>query len=143
MHRPQQDPSLQEPVKLEPAGAVLGYLKRAAGEVNIAHLLLVLFALHLFVLSSPSDTSNGGGRVFDEAFYVPTAQDLLHGVPSNLEHPFFGKVWGALGISIFGDNFFGWRIFYALIGVASVWVVYDVSKICYSIGKALVAASML
>jgi len=143
MHLRQQDPSLQEPVKLEPARAVLGYLKRAAGEVNIAHLLLVLFALHLFALSFPSDTSNGGGRVFDEAFYVPTAQDLLHGVPSNLEHPFFGKVWGALGISIFGDNFFGWRIFYALIGVASVWVMYELAKIFYSKEKALFAASML
>ncbi|TLX93232.1 MAG: glycosyltransferase family 39 protein [Thaumarchaeota archaeon] len=143
MHRPQQDPSLQEPVKLEPAKAVLGYLKRAAAEINITHLLLILFALHLFALSFPSDTSNGGGRVFDEAFYVPAAQDILHGVASNLEHPFFGKVWGALGISIFGDNFFGWRIFYALIGVVSVWVMYELAKIFFSKENALFAASML
>src|SRR5438445_8232876 len=143
MHCPQQDPSLQEPVKLEPAKAVLGYLKRAAAEINITHLILILFALHLFSLSFPSDTSNGGGRVFDEAFYVPASQDLLHGVASNLEHPFFGKVWGALGISVFGDNFFGWRIFYALIGVVSVWVMYELAKIFFSKEKALFAASML
>src|SRR2546428_405282 len=139
----QESRSLQEPVKLEPVKAVLGYLKRATAEINIGHLLLILFALQLFGLSFPSDTSNGGGRVFDEFFYVPTAQDLLHGVPSNLEHPFFGKVWGALGISIFGDNFFGWRIFYALIGVASVWVMYELAKIFFSKEKALFAASML
>ena len=143
MHWHQESRGLQEPVKLEPVKAVLGYLKRATAEINIGHLLLILFALHLFALSFPSDTSNGGGRVFDEFFYVPTAQDLLHGVPSNLEHPFFGKVWGALGISIFGDNFFGWRIFYALIGVASVWVMYELAKIFYSKEKALFAASML
>src|SRR5438445_10346235 len=143
MHCPQQDPSLQEPVSLDAAQAVLGYLKRAAGEIKITHLLLILFALHLFALSFPSDTSNGGGRVFEVAFYVPAAQDILHGVASNLEHPFFGKVWGALGISIFGDNFFGWRIFYALIGVVSVWVMYELAKIFFSKEKALFAASML
>ena len=93
---------MQGPVKLEPAKAVLGYLKRAGSEVNIGHLLLILFALHLFALSFPSDTSNGGGRVFDEGFYVPAAQDLLHGVASNLEHPFFAKVWGALGLVSLG-----------------------------------------
>src|SRR3989449_2168403 len=143
MHLRQQDPSLQEPVKLEPARAVLGYLRRAAAEINIGHLLLILFALHLFALSFPSDTSNGGGMVFDEKYYVPASQDLLHGVASNLEHPFFGKVWGALGISIFGDNFFGWRIFYALIGVVSVWVMYELAKVFFSKEKALFAASML
>ncbi len=60
-----------------------------------------------------------------------------------MEHPFFGKVWGALGISIFGDNFFGWRIFYALIGVVSVWVIYELARIFFSEEKALFAASML
>src|SRR2546426_9693164 len=143
MHCPQQDTSLQEPVKLEPAKAVLGYLKRAAAEINITDLLLILFALPLFALSFPSDTSNGGGRVFDEAFYVPAAQDILHGVASNLEHPFFGKVWGALGISIFGDNFFGWRIFYYLIGFLSVCVISELTNVFFSKEKALFAPSML
>lgn len=81
--------------------------------------------------------------VFDESFYVPATLDLLHGVPSNLEHPFFGKLWGALGISIFGDNFFGWRIFYAVIGTLSVWLLYGLARQFFTKEKALFAASML
>src|SRR5438128_4808476 len=78
MHLRQQDPSLQEPVKLEPARAVLGYLKRAAGEVNIAHLLLVLFALHLFALSFPSDTSNGeGGSSMRRSMFPPLRTSFM------------------------------------------------------------------
>ena len=84
-----------------------GLLKRLALGLGIGHLLLFVFALHLFALSFPSDTSNGGGLVFDESFYVTASHELLRGVASNLEHPFFGKIWGVLGIIIFGDNFFG------------------------------------
>lgn len=118
-------------------------LRRLAGGLNVGHLLLLIFALHLFALSFPSDTSNGNGRVFDESFYVPASLDLLHGVASNLEHPFFGKVWGVLGISIFGDNFFGWRIFYAAIGTIAVWLLYELARQFLSKEKALFAASLL
>jgi 4-amino-4-deoxy-L-arabinose transferase-like glycosyltransferase len=110
---------------------------------NIGHLLLIIFALHLFALSFPSDTSNGGGLVFDEAYYVPASLDLLHGVANNLEHPFFGKLWGALGIVIFGDNFFGWRIFYAVIGTLAVWMMYELARRFFTKELALLAASML
>ncbi len=123
--------------------SALDSLKRAVRGINIGHLLLLIFALHLFALSFPSDTSNGGGMVFDEAYYAPAALDLLHGVANNLEHPFFGKVWGALGISIFGDNFFGWRIFYAVIGTLAVWMMYELARHFFSKEKALLAASML
>jgi len=124
-------------------GSALDSLERAVRGVNIGHLLLLIFGLHLFALSFPSDTSNGSGLVFDEAYYVPAALDLLHGVANNLEHPFFGKIWGALGISIFGDNFFGWRILYAVIGTLAVWMMYELARQFFSKEKALLAASML
>jgi dolichyl-phosphate-mannose--protein O-mannosyl transferase len=118
-------------------------LTRMVRGINIGHLLLIIFALHLFALSFPSDTSNGGGMVFDEAYYVPASLDLLHGVANNLEHPFFGKIWGALGIDIFGNNFFGWRIFYAVIGTLAVWMMYELARQFFSKEKALLSASML
>ena len=124
-------------------GAGRGLLRRFLGGLNIGHLLILIFALHLFALLFPSDTSNGGGLVFDESFYVPAAHDLLNGVASNLEHPFFGKIWGVLGISVFGDNFFGWRIFYAAIGTLAVWLMYELARHFFSKEKALLAASML
>ena len=124
-------------------GSDKGLLQRMVRGFNIGHLLLIIFALHLFALSFPSDTSNGGGLVFDEAYYVPASLDLLHGVANNLEHPFFGKLWGALGIAIFGDNFFGWRIFYAVIGTLAVWMMYELARHFFSKDLALLAASML
>lgn len=111
---------------------------------NIGHLLLILFGLHLFAMSFPNNIANSGSDyVFDEAYYVPAANDLLHLVPSNLEHPFFGKIWGAIGIYLFGNDFFGWRIFYVVIGVLSVWAFYELALNFFSKEKALFAASML
>ncbi len=109
---------------------------------NIGHLLLILFALHLFAMSFPNG-NNPPQYVFDEAYYVPAAQDLLHLVPSNLEHPFLGKIWGALGIYLFGNSFFGWRIFYVIIGTATVGVFYELARVFFSKEKALLAASFL
>jgi hypothetical protein len=119
------------------------FLRPKLFSVNIGHLLLALLALHLFAMSFPN---NSGAYVFDESYYVGSShfdQDLLNLIPSNLEHPFFGKIWGALGIYLFGDNFFGWRIFYVLIGVLAVWVFYELALVFFTRGKALFAASLL
>ncbi|MDG6905458.1 MAG: glycosyltransferase family 39 protein [Nitrososphaerota archaeon] len=116
------------------------------GSFKISHLLLILFGLHLFAMSFPSGstcTGSSGDCVFDEAYYVPAAKDLLQFIPSNLEHPFFGKIWGALGIFFFGNDFFGWRIFYVVIGVLSVWALYQVALNFFSREKSLFVASML
>ena len=108
--------------------------------INIGHLLLLLLGLHIFAMSFPNQT---GQEVFDESYYTVASEDLLKGIPNNLEHPFFGKIWGAIGIEIFGNNFFGWRIFYVMIGVLAVWVFYELARVFFSKEKALFAASML
>ena len=114
---------------------LLTFIRKKLGSINIGHLLLVLLALHLFAMSFPSGTGcsqSNSACVFDESYYVPASNALLQGVASNLEHPFFGKIWGALGIYLFGNEFFGWRIFYALIGVLSVWVFYELAFLLFS-----------
>ena len=121
--------------------SIWDFFESKSRSVNIGHLLLVLLGLHLFAMSFPNSAS-----IFDESYYVGTYhfdQDLLNLIPSNLEHPFFGKIWGALGIYLFGDNFFGWRIFYVLIGILTVWVFYELALVFFSKGKALFAASLL
>ena len=119
---------------------IVAAIVEKARSFNIGHLLLILTGLHLFAMSFPNGSSD---YVFDEAYYVPAANDLLKLIPSNLEHPFFGKAWGALGIAIFGNNFLGWRIFYVVIGVLSVWALYELALNFLSKEKALVAASFL
>jgi dolichyl-phosphate-mannose--protein O-mannosyl transferase len=119
------------------------YFRPKLFSINIGHLLLILTALHLFAMSFPNTK---GAYVFDEAYYVGSShfdQDLLNGIASNLEHPFLGKIWGALGIYLFGDNFFGWRIFYVLIGVLTVWIFYELALVFFSREKALFAATLL
>ncbi len=79
------------------------------------------------------------GCVMDEIYYIPAAQTLLSGEKCgpyadncNLEHPFLSKAFIAAGISLFGNNDFGWRIFDALLGTMSIPVVFG---ICWSITK--------
>lgn len=107
---------------------------------DIAHLLIILLGLHIYAMSFPSGSTD---YVFDESYYVPAAKDLLNGVASNIEHPFFGKIWAALGIYLFGSDFFGYRIFYVIIGVLAVYVMYLVALNFVSREKALLAASFL
>ena len=50
---------------------------------------------------------------------------------------------GLIGIYLFGNDFFGWRIFYVVIGVLTVWAFYELALNFFSKEKALFAASML
>jgi 4-amino-4-deoxy-L-arabinose transferase-like glycosyltransferase len=98
-------------------------LSRFISVIDAKVVILVLFALHLLVIAFPSKA-----LVFDEAFYVPAARDLLNGVASNPEHPFLGKAWIALGIFLFGDNWFGWRIMTVIFSILALIVFYFIAK---------------
>ena len=65
--------------------------------------------------------------VFDEVHYVPAAHVLLRlEGPVNIEHPLLGKELIALGISLFGDNGFGWRIMSTFAGTATVLGIFAI-----------------
>ncbi len=52
-----------------------------------------------------------GQPYFDEVHYLPAARELLAlGEFTNREHPLLGKEMIALGIALFGDNPWGWRL---------------------------------
>jgi predicted membrane-bound dolichyl-phosphate-mannose-protein mannosyltransferase len=91
----------------------------------LAPLLLALtgFALRLINLATPK------GLVFDELYYVDGARDLLaHGVevtgskPEFVVHPPLGKWLIAIGIKIFGNHEFGWRIATAIAGALLIYL---------------------
>lgn len=72
------------------------------------------------------------GKVFDEVYYVTGAQQLIaNGVEFDLVknkadfvvHPPLGKWIIALGIKIFGDHEYGWRVMVALLGTLSILIV--------------------
>ncbi|MBX7527195.1 phospholipid carrier-dependent glycosyltransferase [Qipengyuania vesicularis] len=83
-----------------------------------AALAIAFWALLAWNLAIPSEP------YFDEVHYLPAARELLDlGAFTNREHPLFGKEMIALGIALFGDNSWGWRIFPSLAGALALFAV--------------------
>ncbi|AWW75181.1 phospholipid carrier-dependent glycosyltransferase [Erythrobacter sp. KY5] len=84
-------------------------------------LIPAIFALIAgFRLTTPS------APYFDEVHYLPAAREFLNawagvtGEYVNREHPLLGKELIALGMYVFGDNPFGWRIMSLIAGIVAV-----------------------
>lgn len=59
---------------------------------------------------------------FDEVHYLPAARALMEGSDwLNREHPMLGKELIALGMVLFGDNPWGWRVPSALAGATALF----------------------
>jgi dolichyl-phosphate-mannose--protein O-mannosyl transferase len=77
---------------------------------------LLSLALFLWRIGDPAKLD------FDETHYVPAARALLAlDLLPNPEHPPLGKLLIALGIALFGDDPFGWRVMSALFGALLVF----------------------
>jgi dolichyl-phosphate-mannose--protein O-mannosyl transferase len=89
-------------------------------------LTLIGLFFRLWHLAQPK------GLIFDELYYVQNAHSLLHhgvdinskGAPDFIVHPPVGKWLIAGGIKLFGYNEFGWRFAAAIIGTASIALMY-------------------
>lgn len=117
---------------------------RALGNRTVAIWSVVAAALflRLFRLGTPNKL------IFDEIYYVDGARDFLKfGVevsankPEFIVHPPVGKWVIALGIKVFGDNPFGWRIAVALLGTLSILLIAKIAaRIFGALGYGLIAA---
>ena len=92
---------------------------------SAAPILIAIGAFFLRVIN----LGNPKGFVFDEVYYVDGARDYLRfGVevagskPEFVVHPPIGKWCIALGIKIFGDSEFGWRIAAAVAGTLIILI---------------------
>jgi dolichyl-phosphate-mannose--protein O-mannosyl transferase len=86
-------------------------------DVGIAALFaLAALALYLFRIADPAKLD------FDETHYVPAVRTLmaLAGL-ANPEHPPLAKWLIGLGMAMFGDNPFGWRVMSAVFGAILVF----------------------
>jgi len=84
-----------------------------AWHAALATAFLVLCLVRLAVPSKP---------FFDEVHYLPAARAWLELTgPTNIEHPPLGKQLLALGMTLFGDEPFGWRILPALFGTLGLF----------------------
>ena len=79
----------------------------------IALCFLLLALVRLTIPSAP---------FFDEVHYLPAARAFLTlEKPLNLEHPPLAKQIIALGIALFGDRPFGWRVMSVLFGTLALF----------------------
>lgn len=111
----------------------------------LTSLVLAIGAfLRIWQLGSPKEL------VFDEIYYVDGAKDLLaSGVERSGEaaefivHPPIGKWLIALGIKIFGDEPFGWRIAAALFGTLSIALIYLIARRLFNSDSIALLAAVL
>lgn len=86
--------------------------------------IIVLTALSFFLRIYRLDVPDK--PIGDEVYYVPAARSILgwdeEGVPRDrmVGHPPLAKMLIALGILLFGDNPFGWRVMSAIAGTVTV-----------------------
>ena len=112
--------------------------------MSLIGILLFSAILRLWNLSSPK------GFVFDEVYYVDGARDYLKyfvemdkSKAEFVVHPPIGKWLIALGIKVFGDHEFGWRITGATIGVISVYLIYRAARTLFRSEFLALSAALL
>ena len=99
-------------------------LRTLISKFTIFHYLSLYFAVHLLQIAFPSD----GSLVFDEAYYTKCSLATLQGIACNGEHPPLPKLIGAVGIWLFGNNWFGWRFPVVLMGIGALFLFYLLAK---------------
>ena len=121
-------------------------MKRARAYLPITIITAFGLLLRLWNLNKPK------GYIFDEIYYAKNANSLItNGVELNstnqaefVVHPPLGKWLIGLGIKLFGNNEFGWRISAAIIGTASIVLIYLIAlKLFDSIFLASLASAFL
>jgi len=110
-------------------------IKRPLDRVRLILALLAISVLALKLVAIPypwpslppeqciSEARVECGFVFDEAHYIRAVRRMMSGDWGvNLEHPPLAKLLIMLGIYMLGDNPWGWRIFPAMSGAASIYL---------------------
>jgi dolichyl-phosphate-mannose--protein O-mannosyl transferase len=105
-------------------------MKQAKRFIPLSLITVFALILRLWNLNKPS------GYIFDEIYYAKNANSLIqNGVEINaagegefVVHPPLGKWLIGIGIRVFGNNEFGWRISAALIGTVCVVLLFLITQ---------------
>ncbi|MFZ7104971.1 MAG: glycosyltransferase family 39 protein [Peptococcaceae bacterium] len=91
--------------------------------IIVCIIAVVVLITHLVNIDNPSY------KMGDEGYYATDAAAIADGANMVLlEHPPLAKWFIAAGISVFGDNATGWRIFPIIFGIASIFIFYLLCK---------------
>ena len=110
-------------------------VRRNGVALAVALILLVSLALRLWQLGTPAE------MMFDEIYYAKDAKAIVDnragtdgqyrwaaGDEVSWPHPEMGKMAIAVGILLFGDRSFGWRIPAVVAGIALLACVYPLGR---------------
>ena len=121
-------------------GKTFVFEKVPLGEKHLKILLLLILVFSF--LSRTLWLGNPKNEYFDEVYHAFTARQILNGKVEPWEwwntppegfayewtHPPLAKLGMVVGMFVFGENSFGWRIPGAILGVGSVLLVYLIAK---------------
>lgn len=113
----------------------LSDISRKSTKKILMLIILFSFITRIFQLGLPDK------EYFDEVYHAFTAQRMLEGDPKAWEwwnehppgfafewtHPPLAKEMMVLGMSVFGNNPFGWRVPGAIFGTATIYLVFLIS----------------
>lgn len=121
-------------------------------KILLSIILMFAFVSRVFNLNSPST------MYFDEVYHAFTAKVLMsdevskawewwntppEGFAYEWTHPPIAKLGMVVGMFVFGQNSFGWRIPGALLGVGAVYLIYLIAKKIFDDeGVALLSAAV-
>jgi predicted membrane-bound dolichyl-phosphate-mannose-protein mannosyltransferase len=108
--------------------------------IMLIGVLVFSFATRVYNLSKPDK------EYFDEVYHAFTAKLMLQADPKAWEwwnpnpegfayewtHPPVAKLGMELGMKVFGENSFGWRIPGAILGAGSVFLVYLLARLIFN-----------
>ncbi len=111
-------------------------LSEKSAKIILVGILSFAFITRIYSLGSPPK------EYFDEVYHAFTAKVILHNDPKAWEwwntppegfayewtHPPLAKLGMFLGMKIFGENSFGYRVPEALLGLGAVFLVYLLAK---------------
>ena len=108
-------------------------------KIFLIAILLFSLGTRVYQLNLPKE------KYFDEVYHAFTAGLVLHNDPKAWEwwnphpegfayewtHPPLAKLGMMVGMAVFGENGFGWRIVQAILGTGSVLLVYLLSRLIF------------
>lgn len=101
-------------------------VKSIADQFNINYFLLIYFALHMLQIGYPNTGDCSSACVFDESYVVQDSLNLLKGIGTGrLPLP---SMFGGLGIYIFGNDSFAWRIFPVVLQIGALYFFFLIAR---------------
>ncbi len=106
--------------------------------IKAIHILLVAVAvIHVLIICTATV------QIWDEVYYIPASEKLLHGIADNFEHPPLVKLIVAGSMLVLGDNWLAWRLPIVIFSVLATFLTYKIGRQFLTEKQATYAAALL